>query len=55
MNGEFATLQELMDAVAAGLPVRRMGCPEEVAEAVLWLASDAAAFVVASSKEPRAS
>ena len=35
-----------MDAVAAGLPVRRMGGPEEVAEAVLWLASDAAAFVV---------
>jgi NAD(P)-dependent dehydrogenase (short-subunit alcohol dehydrogenase family) len=35
-----------MDAVAAGLPLRRMGQPEEVAEAVLWLASDAASFVV---------
>src|SRR3546814_8719500 len=31
-----------MSAVAAGLPLRRMGQPEEVAEAVLWLASDAA-------------
>ncbi len=35
-----------MNAVAAGLPLRRMGRPEEVAEAVVWLASDAASFVV---------
>jgi NAD(P)-dependent dehydrogenase (short-subunit alcohol dehydrogenase family) len=35
-----------MSAVAAGLPLRRMGKPEEVAEAVIWLASDAASFVV---------
>jgi NAD(P)-dependent dehydrogenase (short-subunit alcohol dehydrogenase family) len=35
-----------MQAVAAGLPLRRMGQPEEVAEAVVWLASDAASFVV---------
>jgi len=35
-----------MAAVAAGLPIRRMGTPEEVAEAVAWLASDAASFVV---------
>jgi NAD(P)-dependent dehydrogenase (short-subunit alcohol dehydrogenase family) len=35
-----------MSAVAAGLPVRRMGRPEEVAEAVVWLASDAASFIV---------
>ncbi|HJQ60648.1 MAG TPA: glucose 1-dehydrogenase [Vineibacter sp.] len=35
-----------MRAVAAGLPLRRMGQPEEVAQAVLWLASDAASFVV---------
>jgi NAD(P)-dependent dehydrogenase (short-subunit alcohol dehydrogenase family) len=34
-----------MKAVAAGLPARRMGRPEEVAEAVIWLASDAASFV----------
>jgi NAD(P)-dependent dehydrogenase (short-subunit alcohol dehydrogenase family) len=39
---------KIMDigAVAAGLPLRRMGKPEEVAEAVVWLASDAASFVV---------
>jgi len=35
-----------MTAVAAGLPLRRMGQPEEVAEAVVWLASEAASFVV---------
>ena len=35
-----------MSAVAAGLPLRRMGKPEEVAEAVVWLLSDASSYVV---------
>jgi NAD(P)-dependent dehydrogenase (short-subunit alcohol dehydrogenase family) len=35
-----------MSSVAAGLPLRRMGKPEEVAEAVAWLLSDAASYVV---------
>jgi NAD(P)-dependent dehydrogenase (short-subunit alcohol dehydrogenase family) len=35
-----------MSAVAAGLPLRRMGEPDEVAEAVVWLLSDAASYVV---------
>ncbi len=32
--------------VGEGLPIRRMGRPEEAAAALLWLASDAASFVV---------
>jgi len=35
-----------MKAVAAGLPIKRLGAPEEVAAAVLWLASSASSFVV---------
>lgn len=35
-----------MSAVAAGLPLRRMGKTDEVAEAVVWLLSDAASYVV---------
>jgi NAD(P)-dependent dehydrogenase (short-subunit alcohol dehydrogenase family) len=35
-----------MSAVAAGLPLRRMGKAEEVAEAVVWLLSDASSYVV---------
>lgn len=45
---EMMLASKIMDmkAVAAGLPIRRMGEPEEVAEAVCWLASPAASFVV---------
>jgi NAD(P)-dependent dehydrogenase (short-subunit alcohol dehydrogenase family) len=35
-----------MSSVAAGLPLRRMGEPTEVAEAVIWLLSGAASYVV---------
>lgn len=35
-----------MSQVAAGLPLRRMGRPEEVAAAVSWLLSDEASYIV---------
>ena len=34
-----------MSVVAQGLPLKRLGRPEEVANAAVWLASDAASFV----------
>ncbi|WP_371418909.1 SDR family NAD(P)-dependent oxidoreductase [Labrys sp. KNU-23] len=35
-----------MRTVAAGLPLRRMGHPEEIAAAVVWLLSDEASYIV---------
>ena len=35
--------------VAAGVPMQRPGTPEEVAATVLWLASDAASYVTATT------
>ena len=37
--------QASKDAYAAGVPMRRMGVPDDVAEAVAFLASDAAGFI----------
>jgi NAD(P)-dependent dehydrogenase (short-subunit alcohol dehydrogenase family) len=39
--------QEAKDAYARVVPMRRMGVPEDVAEAVAFLASDAAKFITA--------
>lgn len=36
---------DLADRLAAAEPMGRLGTPEEVAEAVIWLCSDAASFV----------
>ena len=33
------------EKAAAGVPMQRVGRPEEVAEAVVWLCSDKASFI----------
>lgn len=38
--------QDVLDAMIATVPAKRLGKPEEIAETVLWLCSDAASFVV---------
>ena len=42
----FGDTPEGDQAVLAQEPIGRMGRPEEIAAAVLWLCSDAASFVV---------
>ncbi|MGW3120114.1 SDR family oxidoreductase [Streptomyces sp. NPDC001107] len=36
----------MLEAISSGIPVKRMGLPGEIAEAVVYLASDASAFTV---------
>jgi NAD(P)-dependent dehydrogenase (short-subunit alcohol dehydrogenase family) len=40
-----ARTPEETERVAAAIPLRRLGQPDEIAHAILFLASDAAAFV----------
>jgi NAD(P)-dependent dehydrogenase (short-subunit alcohol dehydrogenase family) len=40
---------ESLDALRARQPMGRLGTPDEIAQAVLYLASDAAAFVTGSA------
>lgn len=41
----FQSQPQTSEAIAAMEPVGRLGTPEEIAEAVVWLCSDAASFV----------
>ncbi|WDF70559.1 SDR family oxidoreductase [Sphingobacterium oryzagri] len=38
--------QDVLDAMIATVPANRLGKPEEIANAVVWLCSDAASFIV---------
>jgi NAD(P)-dependent dehydrogenase (short-subunit alcohol dehydrogenase family) len=42
----IAAIPEFESLMMARYPIRRFGRPEEVAEAVVWLCSDAASFII---------
>jgi len=46
---EHPDAERLVEAIMSRLPVRRWGLPEEVAEAVVWLCSDAASFITGTA------
>lgn len=48
-RSRYVRTAEGRQAVIAQEPVGRMGKPEEIAAAVVWLCSDAAAFIVGSA------
>jgi NAD(P)-dependent dehydrogenase (short-subunit alcohol dehydrogenase family) len=41
--------EEAQRAAAAAMPMRRVGQPAEVADAVVWLCSDQAAFITGTT------
>lgn len=49
MVGAANLSKEIMDAMLAGVPLKRMGRPEEVSAAVVFLASEEASYVTGST------
>lgn len=45
LDSTLTSRPDMEDQIVSRHPVGRMGCPEEIAEAVVWLCSDAASFV----------
>jgi NAD(P)-dependent dehydrogenase (short-subunit alcohol dehydrogenase family) len=43
------TMEERFDEIMAKVPVRRLGVPDEIAEAVVWMCSDKASFMTGAS------
>lgn len=48
-GGDPALAQEISKGFAARVPAGRIGRPEEAAEAVFWLCSEAASYVTGQS------
>jgi 3-oxoacyl-[acyl-carrier protein] reductase len=44
-SGSGQTQQEIFDGWAADAPLRRLGQPNEVADTIVWLASDRASYI----------
>jgi len=49
MLGRFAGSDERKAAFAAGVPLKRLGRPEEIADAIVFVASDQASFISGAS------
>jgi NAD(P)-dependent dehydrogenase (short-subunit alcohol dehydrogenase family) len=49
MLGRFAGSADRKAAFAAGVPLKRLGRPEEIAEAIVFVASDKASFITGAS------
>ena len=49
MLGRFAGSEERKAGFAAGVPLKRLGRPEEIADAILFIASDKATFISGAS------
>src|SRR4029453_13942698 len=45
LNAQPQIANQIVEAIKAREPLGRMGQPEEIAEAVVWLCSEAASFV----------
>ncbi len=43
------TMEERFDEIMAKVPMRRLGTPQEIAEAVVWMCSDKASFMTGAS------
>jgi len=49
MLNRFAGTDENKAALVAGVPVKRVGRPEEIAQTILFVASDKASFITGAS------
>jgi NAD(P)-dependent dehydrogenase (short-subunit alcohol dehydrogenase family) len=46
LEGFMSQSPEIEKAIAQSAPIGRLAAPDEIAEAMVWLCSDAASFVV---------